>query len=97
VLIKALREKWIQGAALDVFDQEPTPPDNPLLKLDNVIVTAHAMAFTDEFLNTAWEVIGKQITQLMNGEQPDGVVNRDVWDQPEFQSKLKRFLEQIKS
>ena len=97
VLIKALREKWIQGAALDVFDQEPTPPDNPLLKLDNVIVTAHAMAFTDEFLNTAWEVIGKQITQLMNGEQPDGVVNRDVWDQPKFQSKLKRFLEQIKS
>ncbi len=97
VLVKALREKWIRGAALDVFDQEPTPPDNPLLKLDNVIVTAHAMAFTEEFLNTVWEVIGKQITQLMNGEQPDGVVNREVWDQTKFQSKLRRFLEQIKS
>lgn len=97
VLVKALRERWIQGAALDVFDQEPTPPDNPLLKLDNVIVTAHAMAFTDEFLNAVWEIIAKQITQLMNGEMPDGVVNREVWDQPKFQSKLKRFLEQIKS
>ena len=97
VLIKALRERWIEGAALDVFDQEPTPPDNPILKLDNVIVTAHAMGFTDEFLNRVWEIIAKQISQLMRGERPDGVVNREVWDQPKFQSKLKRFLEQIKS
>jgi len=97
VLVKALRERWIRGAALDVFEQEPTPPDNPLLKLDNVIVTAHAMAFTDEFLNTVWEIIARQIAQLMSGEMPDGVVNREVWDQPKFQSKLKRFLEQIKS
>jgi phosphoglycerate dehydrogenase-like enzyme len=97
VLYKALRERWIEGAALDVFDQEPTPPDNPLLKLDNVIVTAHAMCFTDQFLNAVWEIIAKQIGQLMKGEMPDGVVNREVWDQPKFQSKLKRFLEQIKS
>jgi len=97
VLIKALRERWIEGAALDVFDQEPTPPDNPILKLDNVIVTAHAMGFTDEFLNRVWEIIAKQTSQLMRGERPDGVVNREVWDQPKFQSKLKRFLEQIKS
>ncbi len=97
VLVKALRERWIQGAALDVFEQEPTPPDNPLLKLDNVIVTAHAMAFTDHFLNNVWEIITGQITQLINGEMPDGVVNREVWDQPKFQSRLKRFLEQMKS
>ena len=97
VLIKALRERWIEGAALDVFDQEPTPPDNPILKLDNVIVTAHAMGFTDEFLNRVWEIIAKQTSQLMRGERPDGVVNREVWDQPKFRSKLKRFLEQIKS
>ncbi len=96
VLIKALRERWIEGAALDVFDQEPTPPDNPLLKLDNAIVTAHAMCFTDQFLNRVWEIIAKQIGQLMKGEMPDGVVNREVWGQPKFQSKLKRFLEQIK-
>jgi len=97
VLVKALRERWIQGAALDVFEQEPTPPDNPLLKLDNVIVTAHAMAFTDHFLNNVWEIIARQITQLINGEMPGGVVNREVWDQPKFQSRLKRFLEQMKS
>jgi len=97
VLVKALRERWIEGAALDVFDQEPTPSDNPLFKLDNVIVTAHAMAFTDHFLNAVWEIIAGQITQLLDGKMPDGVVNREVWSQPKFQSKLKRFLAQIKS
>jgi hypothetical protein len=55
------------------------------------------MAFTDEFLNAVWEIIAKQLTQLMHGEKPDGIVNREVWDQPKFQSRLKRFLEQIKS
>jgi len=97
VLIGALQERWIQGAALDVFDEEPTPPENPLLKLDNVIVTAHAMAFTDEFLNSIWEIISKQISQIIRGEVPDGLVNREVWDKPAFQAKLKKFHETIKS
>jgi phosphoglycerate dehydrogenase-like enzyme len=40
-LTRCLREGRIFGAGLDVFDREPTPPDNPLLKLDNVVLTAH--------------------------------------------------------
>jgi D-3-phosphoglycerate dehydrogenase len=40
-LIKALQEKWIAGAALDVFEQEPIDPKSPLLQMDNVIVTPH--------------------------------------------------------
>jgi phosphoglycerate dehydrogenase-like enzyme len=97
VLLRALRERWIQGAALDVFDQEPTPPDNPLLKLDNVIVTAHGIAFTDQFLAKVWEIIAGQIASLMRGEMPEGVVNREVWDKPEFQDRLKRFLGETKA
>ena len=95
-LTKALQEKWIRGAAIDVFDQEPTPPDNPLLKLDNVIVTAHAMAFTDEFLNSVWEIIVKQISQIISGEVPEGLVNREVWDKSELQTKLRKLQEVIK-
>ncbi len=91
-LTRALRERWIQGAGLDVFDEEPTPPDNPLLKLDNVIVTAHALAFTDQFLAKVWEVIAGQVAHLMRGEMPEGVVNPEVWDKPEFRTKLERFL-----
>jgi glyoxylate reductase/D-3-phosphoglycerate dehydrogenase len=39
--VRALGDGKLFGAGLDVFDQEPTPPDNPLLKLDNVVLTAH--------------------------------------------------------
>jgi phosphoglycerate dehydrogenase-like enzyme len=40
-LVRALGSAKLFGAGLDVFDQEPTPADNPLLKLDNVVLTAH--------------------------------------------------------
>jgi len=95
-LIKVLKEGRIRGAALDVFEQEPTPPDNPLLKLDNVIVTGHALARTEEFLNGTWEQIHRQISQIIQGAMPEGLVNREVWDRLELQSKLKKLQESLK-
>ena len=47
-LYAALTEKKIAGAAMDVFEIEPTPPENPILRLDNVIVTPHSLCHTDE-------------------------------------------------
>jgi D-3-phosphoglycerate dehydrogenase len=53
-LHEALAARRIAGAGLDVFEQEPTPADNPVLKLDNVIVSPHALCWTDElFANIA--------------------------------------------
>ena len=47
-LVAALTDGTIRGAALDVFRKEPTPPDNPLLKLPNTVLTAHIGALTVE-------------------------------------------------
>ena len=89
-LIKALQQGWIRGAGLDVFEQEPIPADNPLLQMDNVIVTPHALGHTDELFITMLDEILGQISPLIRGEVPRGLVNREVWDRPEFQAKLKR-------
>ncbi|MBA7686261.1 hypothetical protein ES703_94704 [subsurface metagenome] len=78
---------------MDVFEQEPPQPDNPLLKMDNVIVTPHALGHTDElFIMMLDEILG-QISQVIRGEVPEGLVNREVWGRPEFQVKLKRLQE----
>ncbi|MBC8229080.1 hydroxyacid dehydrogenase [bacterium] len=94
-IIKALQENWIAGAALDVFEQEPINPDNPLLKLDNVILAPHAIGWTDEmFLGIGtWDCLGT--LNVMRGEIPNSVVNRDVLDKQELQQKLQSYREQF--
>lgn len=47
-LCKALQEKWIAGAGIDVFAEEPPPLDDPLLRLENVILTPHVAGLTKE-------------------------------------------------
>jgi phosphoglycerate dehydrogenase-like enzyme len=90
-LTRALQERWIQGAGIDVFEQEPTPPDNPLLKLDNVIVAPHALGHTDELFIGIWAQKMRQVSEIMRGEVPEALVNREVVDNPKLQSKLKKF------
>lgn len=60
-LLAGLRSGKITGAALDVFTEEPLPPDSPLLQLDNVIVTPHLAASTIE----AQQDVGTQIVEQM--------------------------------
>ena len=94
-LIKALQQRWIQGAGIDVFEQEPTRPDNPLFQLDNVIVTAHAMAQIDESTTTIWQHVLEHILEVIRGEMRGGVVNPEVWEKKEFQTKLRKLLASI--
>ena len=94
-LIRALQEGRIRGAGLDVFEQEPTPIDNPLLKMENVVVAPHSLCETDELFMGMWEQKERQLSQIVRGEVPEALVNREVWDKPGFQSKLKKFRESI--
>jgi phosphoglycerate dehydrogenase-like enzyme len=74
-LYETLAARRIAGAGLDVFEQEPTPADNPILKLDNVIVAPHALCWTDElFGNIARTAIGA-VLAVHNGRRPEFVVN----------------------
>lgn len=77
-LTKALKEKWIMGAAVDVYEVEPAPPDNPLFSLDNITVTNHRAGDTRSAYWKAPLLIGKHIAKLLRGEVPDFIVNPEV-------------------
>jgi D-3-phosphoglycerate dehydrogenase / 2-oxoglutarate reductase len=77
-LIKALQDGQIAGAGIDVFDTEPTPADNPLLKLDNVIVTPHSAGTSSRSRVAAQAQIGQETARLLKGTRPMSVVNPDV-------------------
>ena len=77
-LYQALSENKIAGAAIDVFEQEPTPADNPLLKLDNIVVTPHHICLTDECINTVAASVFNACRDLANGRVPKNVVNQQV-------------------
>jgi phosphoglycerate dehydrogenase-like enzyme len=73
-LIEALRSGTIAGAGIDVFEQEPVDPANPLLKMDNVIVAPHALCWTDECFDAiAREGLGCMV-DFANGRTPKSVV-----------------------
>jgi phosphoglycerate dehydrogenase-like enzyme len=87
-LYAALVERRIAGAALDVFEQEPVAPDNPILKLDNIIVTPHSICWTDEFFRNNAESAFRSVIAVAKGEAPTYVVNRDVLTHPAVQARL---------
>lgn len=89
-LVKALQERWIAGAGIDVFPVEPPPKDDPLFALDNVIVAPHALAWTTELMNDNGSEAADAVLRISRGEVPDGVVNRDVLKHPKFLAKLER-------
>ena len=73
-LIRALRDGEIAGAALDVFEQEPTPRDNPLLTMGNVVVTPHMAGVSVEAFPRNAGFGLQNIARVIRGEEPLSVV-----------------------
>jgi phosphoglycerate dehydrogenase-like enzyme len=75
-LIRALREKWIAGAGLDVFTQEPLPKSSPLWTLPNVILTPHISGFSPNYEQRAVDIFCQNLRRYLAGEALLNVVDK---------------------
>jgi len=92
-LVAALRDRRIAGAALDVFEHEPLPLDDPLLSLDNVILTPHWSCSTTDVFAATSRVMTAGMLRAARGLVPENIVNPAVLARPKFRAKLARFVE----
>jgi glyoxylate reductase len=77
-LYRALKEEWIAGAGLDVFEREPTQLDNPLLKLENVVAAPHISSSSHETRSRMAEMVAENLIAFFEGTIPPNLVNREV-------------------
>jgi len=77
-LYRALKEEWIAGAGLDVFEREPTQLDNPLLMLDNVVVAPHISSSSHETRSRMAEMVAENLIAFFEGTIPPNLVNPEV-------------------
>ncbi len=84
-LYDALVAGTIQGAGLDVFEQEPIAPDDPLLKLENVILAPHSLCWTDECFRLMAKSAVDSLIDVAQGRTPTYPVNRDALNHPRYQ------------
>ena len=74
-LYRALHEGWIAGAGLDVFEQEPFRPENPLAAMPNVVLTPHISAGTRDALRAKMRALFQNVQRFFNGEPLENRVN----------------------
>lgn len=74
-LVRALQERWIAGAALDVFEHEPLPADSALWQLDNVIIAPHIAAATPHYDDRAVELFCENLRRYLRGDALLNVVD----------------------
>lgn len=86
-LIKALEEKWIAGAGLDVFEIEPTRQDNPLHRMAHIILSPHNASASSRFDPARKRRVGQELALTMQGKWPMSCVNPTVLEK----SALRRW------
>ena len=77
-LYRALKERRIAGAALDVFEKEPIDQDDPLLELDNVVLTPHIGSASVETRKKMAMMAAENLVSVLRGVEPPNLVNPEV-------------------
>ena len=78
-LFEALTRGKLAAAGLDVWEDEPTSRDNPMLNLQNVVCSSHVAGVTREATRQAAMQVSGEMLRVLRGERPDVLVNPDVW------------------
>ncbi|WP_462409317.1 2-hydroxyacid dehydrogenase [Neobacillus sp. Marseille-QA0830] len=79
-LIRALEQREIAGAGLDVFEQEPVSPDNKLLKMDNVVAVPHIGSATHETRLKMAMLAVENLVNGLQGNRPPNLINPQVFE-----------------
>ncbi|MGH7353257.1 MAG: hydroxyacid dehydrogenase [Candidatus Rokuibacteriota bacterium] len=77
-LFEALTRGHLASAGIDVFEEEPTSLDNPLLNLENIVVSTHVAGVTHEAHRQTGVQVASEMLRVLRGEMPDVLVNPDV-------------------
>lgn len=75
-LIKALKEKWLAGAGLDVFVTEPLPSDNELWEMTNTIISPHCCGRLDDTDSLVVDLFCQNLTRYLSGRRLINLVNK---------------------
>lgn len=77
-LVEALQNGEIAGAALDVFENEPLPADDPLLQLPNVIATSHLAWYSEQAVMDVQRMAAEEVVHVLAGNPPVNLINREL-------------------
>jgi D-3-phosphoglycerate dehydrogenase / 2-oxoglutarate reductase len=89
-LVRALEERKIAGAGIDVFLEEPPPTHHPLMAFDNVILTPHNAGSTREAHANVAIYASEQWIDIFDGKVPPRLINKGVW--PEYSERFQRII-----
>jgi D-3-phosphoglycerate dehydrogenase len=79
-LVRALKEGWIRGAALDVYEEEPFEKSNPLSTMSNTILSPHIGGLSQAVLKGSALLVANQILEALRGEKPANLINPEAWE-----------------
>ncbi len=75
-LVRALKEKLITGAGLDVFEDEPLPKKSPLWSMDNVIITPHYAGWTPYYMDRVTKIFIQNLKAYLKGQKMPNLINK---------------------